>query len=206
MSRQEAIRPIEELLPHEASGPRAYGWWGIVWLIATEATLFAMLIASYFYLRFRSAPEWPPDGIEPPQLTLPVIMSVILLSSSVPVHLAERAAKKGNNRVLRAGLAIGFVLGAIFLAITWGVEWPETLHEFGPTTNAYGSMFFTITGFHGAHVLGGLAFNLWCQVRAAKGAFGPERHLTVQNYTLYWHFVDVVWIAVFLTLYLSPHL
>ena len=205
MSRQ-AVRPIEDVLPHHASGPRAFGWWGIIWLIATEATLFAMLIASYFYLRFRSTRVWPPDDIEPPALTLPLIMTVILLSSSIPVHIAERAAKKGDNRVLRIGLAVGFLLGAAFLALTWGVEWPETLHEFGPTTNAYGSMFFTITGFHGAHVLGGLAFNLWGQVRARNRAFGAERHLTIQNFTLYWHFVDVVWIAVFLTLYLSPHL
>ena len=200
------VQPIEDVLPHHASGPRAFGWWGIVWLIATEATLFAMLIASYFYLRFRGGPVWPPDDIEPPKLVLRLIMTVILLSSSIPVHMAERAAKRGDNRMLRIGLALGFVLGAAFLGITWGVEWPETLHEFGPTTNSYGSMFFTITGFHGAHVLGGLGFNLWSQIRASRGAFGPERHLTIQNFTLYWHFVDVVWIAVMLTLYISPHL
>ena len=200
------MQPIEDVLPHHASGPRAFGWWGIVWLIATEATLFAMLIASYFYLRFRGGPVWPPDDIEPPKLVLPLIMTVILLSSSIPVHMAERAAKRGDKRMLRIGLALGFLLGAAFLGITWGVEWPETLHEFGPTTNSYGSMFFTITGFHGAHVLGGLGFNLWSQIRASRGAFGPERHLTIQNFTLYWHFVDVVWIAVMLTLYISPHL
>lgn len=206
MSDQTLTRPIEETLPHHASGPRSFGWWGVVWLIATEATLFAMLIASYFYIRFRHGEEWPPDGIEEPKLMLPMIMTVILLSSSIPVHIAERAAKKGNNRTVRIGLAFGWLLGAVFLVLTWGVEWPEVLHEFGPTTNVYGSMFFTITGFHGAHVLGGLGFNLWTQVRAWKGAFSPERHLTIENMTLYWHFVDVVWIAVLLTLYISPHL
>jgi heme/copper-type cytochrome/quinol oxidase subunit 3 len=202
----QTVRPIEEVLPHHASGPRSFGWWGVVWLIATEATLFAMLIASYFYVRFRSGEIWPPDGIEEPKLALPIVMSVILLSSSIPVHMAERGAKKGNDKALRYGLGIGWLLGAVFLALTWGVEWPEVLHEFGPTTNVYGSMFFTITGFHGAHVLGGLAFSLWAQVRAWKGAFGPERHSTIENFTLYWHFVDVVWIAVMLTLYISPHL
>jgi heme/copper-type cytochrome/quinol oxidase subunit 3 len=206
MSDQALARPIEETLPHHAHGPRSFGWWGTVWLIATEATLFAMLIASYFYLRFRSMPEWPPGGIEPPHLELPIIMSVILLSSSIPVHIAEHAAKKGNIRKLRIGLAIGWLLGAVFLGLTWGIEWPEVLHEFGPTTNVYGTMFFTITGFHGAHVLGGLGFSMWAQVRAAQGAYGPERYSTIQNFTMYWHFVDVVWIAVFMTLYLSPHL
>src|ERR671915_630121 len=111
---------IEEALPHHASGPRAYGWWGMVWLIATEATLFAALIASYFFLRFRSGPEWPPDGIPAPELELPLIMSAILLSSSIPVHIAEAGIKKGNQSRLRWGLALGFLLGAVFFAITVG--------------------------------------------------------------------------------------
>jgi heme/copper-type cytochrome/quinol oxidase subunit 3 len=199
-------RISEEALPELAHGPRAFGWWGMIWLIATEATLFAALIASYFYLRFRSGPEWPPDGIEDPTLGLPLIMSAILLSTTIPVHLAETGIKKGDQGRLKWGLGIGFVLGVIFLAMTLAIEWPEKLHEFGPTTNAYGSLYFTITGFHAAHVLGGLAFSLWTQVRAWRGAFSPERHLTVQNFALYWHFVDVVWIFVFLTIYLSPHL
>jgi cytochrome c oxidase subunit III len=178
----------------------------MVWLIATEATLFAALLASYFYLRFRSGPEWPPGGIEDPALGLPIVMSVILLSSTIPVHIAESGIKKGKTGHLKGGLAAGFILGAAFLAITLGIEWPETLHEFGPTTNAYGSMYFTVTGFHAAHVAVGLAFSLWTQVRAWRGAFSAERHLTVQNFTLYWHFVDTVWVFVFLTIYLSPRL
>jgi heme/copper-type cytochrome/quinol oxidase subunit 3 len=178
----------------------------MVWLIATEATLFAALIASYFYLRFRSGPEWPPGGIEDPSLGLPLVMSAILLSSTIPVHLAEKGIEAGNQARLRWGLGIGFLLGAVFLGITFGVEWPEQLHGFGPTTNAYGSMYFTVTGFHAAHVLVGLAFSAWTQVRAWRGAFGSDRHLTVQNFVMYWHFVDVVWIFVFATIYLSPHL
>jgi heme/copper-type cytochrome/quinol oxidase subunit 3 len=202
----QAVEHLPSKLSHAAHGPRAFGWWGMVWLIATEATLFAMLIASYFYLRFRSQPEWPPSPIEAPELTLPLIMSVILLSSSIPVHLAEMAIKKGSVTGLRIGLALGFVLGATFLGLTWGIEWPETLHHFTPRTNSYGTMYFTITGFHGAHVVGGLVFSIWTQVRASKGAFGADRHLTVQNFTMYWHFVDVVWLAVLATIYLSPHL
>ncbi len=195
----------EEELPEHVSGTRAYGWWGMVWLIATEATLFATLIASYFYLRFRSGPIWPPDEIPKPELHLPLIMSVILLSSSIPVHFAETGIKKGNQKKLKVGLALGWLLGAIFLGITWAVEWPEKLHEFTPTTNAYGSLFFTLTGFHGSHVLVGLLIGLWTQVRAWKGAFDEERHLTVENFALYWHFVDVVWIFVLITIYVSPH-
>jgi heme/copper-type cytochrome/quinol oxidase subunit 3 len=176
----------------------------MVWLIATEATLFASLIASYFYLRFRSGPVWPPDAIAIPTLGLPLVMTAILLSSSIPIHLAESGIKRGHQGRLRWGLALGFLLGAVFLAITFGIEWPEKLREFTPQTNVYGSLFFTITGFHGAHVLVGLFMNAWTQVRARRGAFTAERHLTVQNFAMYWHFVDVVWIFVLFTLYLSP--
>lgn len=193
-------------LDHHAHGPRSFAWWGMVWLIATEATLFAALIASYFYLRFRSGPEWPPGGIEAPTLELPLIMSAILLASSIPVHFAESAIKKGRQRGLRLGLLAGFVLGAVFLAMTLVIEWPEKLHEFTPSTNVYGSLYFTITGFHLAHVFVGLVMSLWTQVRAWQGAFGAESHVTVQNFTMYWHFVDVVWVFVFVTIYLSPNL
>ncbi len=193
-----------ELLIERYEGPRAFGWWGMVWLIATEATLFALLIASYFYLRFRYGPPWPPQGIEDPKLTLPLVMTAVLWSSSPCVHLAERGIRAGSPRRLRGWLAAGFAFGATFLVLTLAVEWPETLKEFGPTTNVYGSLFFTITGLHAAHVAVGLLFSLWTQVRAWRGTFDADRHLTVQNFALYWQFVDAVWAFVLLTVYLSP--
>ncbi|HET7481790.1 MAG TPA: heme-copper oxidase subunit III [Actinomycetota bacterium] len=202
----ENLRFPEQELPEHVAGTRAFGWWGMVWLIATEATLFAALIASYFYLRFQYGTVWPPGDIAIPTLQLPIVMSVILLSSSIPVHFAESAIKKGKVGGLKLGLAIGFILGVAFLAITFGIEWPEKLGEFTPRTNVYGSLFYTILGFHAAHVIVGLAMNLWAQVRAWKGAFDRDRHLTIQNFTMYWHFVDVVWVFVFSTIYLSPHL
>ncbi|HEX2241036.1 MAG TPA: heme-copper oxidase subunit III [Actinomycetota bacterium] len=198
--------PPEEALPVHAGGPRSYGWWGMVWLIATEATLFAALIATYFFLRFRTSGDWPPGDIAAPELTLPLVMSAILLSSSIPVHIADAGIKRGDQRRLRWGLAAGFVLGATFLAITLGIEWPDELKEFTPRTNVYGSLYFTITGFHAAHVIVGLLLSAWTQVRAWHGAFDAERHVTVQNFAMYWHFVDVVWVAVFSTIYLSPNL
>ena len=194
-----------EILPEHGVGPRTFAWWGMVWLIATEATLFALLLASYFYLRFRS-PEWPPHPIEPPKLVLPAIMTAILWSSSIPVHIAEKAIEKGLQRRLRMALAVGFVLGLTFLVITLGLEWPETAKEFTPRTNSYGSMFFTITGFHLSHVVVGLSVSLFTQVRAWQGAFDEKRHVSVQNFVMYWHFVDIVWFFVLLSVYLSPHL
>jgi len=197
---------LDEMLPSHANGPTSFAWWGMVWLIATEATLFAMIIVSYWYLRFRSAPVWPPDGIAKPELALPLLMSVILWSSSIPVHLADRAIRHGRMRTLRLGLLVGWILGATFLALQVTVEYPRVLEEFTPRTNAYGSLFFTLTGLHGLHVLAGLAFSAWVQVRAWAGAFDARRHVSVQNFAMYWHFVDVVWLFVLSTIYLSPHL
>jgi heme/copper-type cytochrome/quinol oxidase subunit 3 len=176
----------------------------MVWLIATESTLFAILIATYFYIRFRH-PEWPLDHIEPPKLELPLIMTVILWSSCIPVHIAEKGIEHGNQGRLKGGLALGWILGAVFLFITIAVEWPETLHHFNPRTNAYGSMFFTITGFHMSHVVVGLSVSLWTQARAWGGAFDEKKHVSVQNFAMYWHFVDIVWLFVLLSVYVSPH-
>ncbi len=199
-------RSTEVVLPHHTSGTRAFGWWGMVGLIATEATLFGALISSYFYLRFTSGSVvWPPDGIDKPSLTLPLIMTAILWSSSIPVHLADSGIKKGKQGRLKVGLLLGFILGAAFLVIQVAVEYPETLHEFSPSTNVYGSLFYGLTGLHGAHVAVGLLFSLWTQLRAWRGHFDVHRHVTVQNFAMYWHFVDAVWAGVLFTIYLSPH-
>ena len=197
----------DEHLPVVGTGPTNFGWWGMVLFIAVEATVFTLLLASYFYLRFRSGPVWPPDGIENPKLKLVLIMTVVLWTSSLPVHLAHAAIKKGDTKKLRAFLAAGFVLGATFLVLQVAKEYPDiACHEFTPRTDAYGSMFFTITGLHGAHVLVGLLMSAWVQMRAWQGAFDRHRHVSVQNFVMYWHFVDIVWFFVLLTLYVSPQL
>jgi heme/copper-type cytochrome/quinol oxidase subunit 3 len=114
---------------------------------------------------------------------------------------ADSGIRRGAQRRLRAGLAVTFVLGVVFLSLQ-GVEYARA--TFTPATDAYGSLFFTITGFHGAHVAAGLIMNAVVQVRAWANHFTAERHLAVANVAMYWHFVDVVWLVVFLSLYLSP--
>jgi heme/copper-type cytochrome/quinol oxidase subunit 3 len=202
---EQAVAAKESGLPHHVSGTRAFGWWGMVGLIATESMLFGSLIVSYFYLRYTAAPTWPPDGIETPALALPLIMTAILWASSIPAHVADHAIRKGNLTRFRVGLALSFVLGAAFLGLQIVIEYPEKLAEFTPQTNAYGSIFYALTGLHGSHVVGGLLFSLWVQVRGWRSAFDEHRHQTVQNFTMYWHFVDVVWAFVLFTIYLSPH-
>jgi cytochrome c oxidase subunit III len=184
---------------------RAPGWWGMVFLIFTEATLFAIFITSYFFLRFQHGPVWPPDGIDKPKLFLVSVMTPILLLSSGPVEWAARGIKRGRSRRLKLGIAATMLMGATFLALQ-GVEYHDILtREFTPRTDAYGSLFFTITGFHGAHVAVGLLLLGWLLVNAVRGRFTQERHLAVEVITLYWHFVDLVWVFIFSSLYLSPH-
>jgi heme/copper-type cytochrome/quinol oxidase subunit 3 len=178
------------------------GTMGMVLFILTEATLFTTFLVSYFFLRFQATALWPPDGIESPTLVLPAIMTVVLLSSSIPMHIADAGIRRGSRLRLRVGLLVSFLLGAVFLGLQV-FEYAEKLKEFTPQTNAYGSLFFMITGAHGAHVAGGLLLNLWTQVQAGRGFYSRDRHLTVRNVALYWHFVDAVWIAIFSSLYLA---
>lgn len=188
------------VLPCNAYASHSSGRWAMRLLIVTEASFFAYLLFSYFYLG-SMASTWPPDG--PPSLRIAGPDTVILLSSSATLWWAERAIKRGALSQLRAGLFITFVLGAVFLGLQ-AVEWSQK--SFTPQTSAYGSLYFTVTGFHGAHVAAGLLMNLVVQFWAWRGFFSAERHELVSNAALYWHFVDAVWIAVFTSLYLIPRL
>jgi cytochrome c oxidase subunit III len=192
---------LQATLPTEVSGRISPGWWGMVMLILTEATLFATLLASYFYLRAGSG-SWPLDGIKPPDLLLPAIMTVILLSSSIPMIWADWSIRRGRQLPMKLGLALTFILGAIFL----GLQVYELTHEpFSPDVNSYSSAFYVITCLHGLHVIAGLLLLAFTMLRAVVGHFDEHRNLAVTNTGLYWHFVDGVWIFVFASLYVSPH-
>ena len=170
-------------------------------VVATEATFFAFLLFSYFYLASMARGAWPPDGA--PDLKLALPNTIILIVSSGTIWWAESGIKKGKQGQLRLGLAVTLVLGIIFLVL----QALEYSHKtFTPATDAYGSLFFTITGFHGAHVFAGLLMNVVIQIWAWLGQFTARRHLAVSNVVMYWHFVDVVWIVVFVSLYLTPRL
>jgi cytochrome c oxidase subunit 3 len=189
-------------LPTDTTGRHSTAWWGMLLLIINEAVLFASLLASYFYIRFNS-PSWPQDQLERPELLLPIIGTIVLVSSSFAMHFAQRAIRQDNSRQFRLGLAIGFVLGIVFLGIQL-FEYSRL--PFQPDDNVYASLFFAITGIHALHVMIGLFMNLFTQVRASTDGFTANRHQTVENVVLYWHFVDLVWIFVFISLYLSPYL
>lgn len=188
----------------EPSDRRGYStaWWGMIGLITTEAMVFAILIASYFFLRAASK-QWPPPGIEPPDLKYALPFSFVLWGSSIPVIWAEHGIKKGNVRILRAGLWLSFLMGAAFIGST--IKDFNDLH-FGWRDNAYGSIFYVTVCLHALHVIIGLLMNLVVQAKAVQGKFSADRHQTVEVFGLYWHFVDLVWLAVFPSLFLSAHI
>ena len=189
------------VLPVNPEDHRAAGWWGMLLVIATEGAFFAYFIFSYFYLASMAHGQWTTGGA--PSLTLVLPNTIVLLASSGTMWWGESGIRKGEQGRLRAGLLITFVLGCIFLTIQ-GIEYRDK--PFTPATDAYASLFFTITGFHGVHVAVGLIMNAVVQVRAWLGHFSAKRHLAVSNVAAYWHFVDGVWVVVFISLYLSPRL
>jgi heme/copper-type cytochrome/quinol oxidase subunit 3 len=183
--------------PARESNP---GWWAMVLIIVTEGMLFAYLLFSYFYLGSMTIGPFPTDG--PPKLDLALPNTIILLVSSGTMYWAERGIRAGNQARLRLGMLITLVLGTVFLAI----QLIEYSHKpFALQTNAYSGLFFTITGFHGAHVFVGLLLNIVVQIWAWRGWFTAERHLAVTNAALYWHFVDGVWLVVLFSLYITPY-
>jgi len=142
---------------------------------------------------------WPPSGL--PELRLALPNTGVLLLSSGAMWWAESGIRRGDETRLRLGLMLTLLLGAVFL----GIQLVEYRHQsFTPATSAYGSLFYTITGFHGAHVAVGLLMLAVVGLRAWLGHFSSRHHLAVTNVSWYWHFVDAVWLAVFTSLYLSP--
>ena len=172
-----------------------------MWLfLASEAMFFSGLIAAYLVLRLAGS-DWPvvADVLNVP---LVAVNTFILIVSSLTMVLAFSAIESGDQPRLRQYLIATAVLGSIFLSIQ-AVEWRALLLE-GTTasTSLFGSTFFTLTGFHGLHVLGGVLFILYVIARAFQGRYTKEEHGGVELMGLYWHFVDVVWIFLFTIVYL----
>jgi cytochrome c oxidase subunit III len=174
---------------------------GILLFIVSEVMLFGSFFAAYFFIRVvANVGPWPPDGLELPK-TVALVNTFILVSSSFTVHWALESIRRENRRGLILGLAATFMLGATFLFI----QINEYIHiGFAPYTNAFGSVFYGLTGLHGAHVTVGLVLLSFANIRAWRGHFSkePKKHLGVEVPGIYWHFVDIMWIIVFTTVYI----
>ncbi|HEX7020360.1 MAG TPA: heme-copper oxidase subunit III [Gemmatimonadaceae bacterium] len=192
----------ERLLPPSRKPYAEIAWWGMVLFIMSEGAMFAYFLASYFYLGVAN-PSWPPAGTEKPKLALPLIMTALLVTSSIVLYLGEKSYENDKRGAYRIGVIVTLALGIGFLLLQWR-EYHDKLQHVSPTEHAYESLFFTITSFHGAHVAIGLLILAWTLLRETTGWIDPDRPVAIHVSSLYWHFVDVVWLAIIVCIYLSP--
>ena len=188
-------------LPVGSTRRDTVAWWGVVCLIATEGALFAYLLFSYYYTALQLGDNFGQP--HHPKLELSLPNTIILLTSSVFVWWGDRAMKRGRPLQFFAGFGIGLLLGIAFLVIQV-FEWHS--QNFTLTSELYGSLLFTVTGFHMAHVVVGVLSLAAILIWALLGYFDANRCVPVLVAAAYWHFVDAVWIAVFFTFYLTPYL
>jgi len=172
------------------------GWWGMVLLIATEFTLFASLIASYFYLRFQNTP-WPPAGIDDPSVTLPLVFTGMLVATCIPMFAAVRSVRAGQRWLAWAFVALALVVQATYLGLQIWL-FVGDMNSFSPSATAYGSIYFALLGTHHAHVAVGLALDAWLLGALAFGLTN-YRMIALRVIALYWYFVAFVAILVVLT-------
>jgi cytochrome c oxidase subunit 3 len=170
---------------------------GMLLFIISEVMVFGAFFTAYFFIRVAQGDPWPAHGT-----TLPVavagVNTLILVSSSFTLHWAEAAIKKGNHLGLKAGMLTTFLLGCAFLFIQIN-EYANI--GFAPQDQAQATIFYSLTGLHGAHVFIGLLLLLIVTTRAFRGHYSPAEHRGVEVPGIYWHFVDIMWIVVYTTVY-----
>jgi cytochrome c oxidase subunit III len=176
---------------------------GMMLFIISEIMVFGAFFTAYFFIRVvhdgQPAPHWfPINGHELPKAVAGV-NTAILLSSSITLHWAQTAVKNGNRFALKAGMLTTFLLGVTFLFI----QINEYVHVgFAPQDFAQASVFYGLTGLHGAHVFIGLTLLAMVTIRSFRGHFSPEQHRGVEVPGIYWHFVDAMWLIVYFSVYI----
>jgi cytochrome c oxidase subunit 3 len=173
---------------------------GMLLFIASEVMFFGGLFATYFNARASVAPgAWhPPEGGHL-DLPLAAVLTAILVASSFTMQFGVWAIRRGDTGKLKMWTAITLGLGLLFLA---GQLYDYSQLGFGIADGVFGTVFYTLTGFHGAHVFGGAVGLTIVLARTLRGQFSARNHVAVEAVSMYWHFVDVVWIGVFSTIYL----
>ena len=192
---------MNETIRKIAPVPRRYntkvGMWAF---LGGEVIFFGSLIATYLLLRLRSPAEF---AVAKAHLSIPLIAvnTFILIFSSYMVVKALEAIQDGNQKGLRNNLLFVTILGALFIS-GQAYEW-STLFKAGESVaSAFGTPFFTITGIHGTHVFIGVIWSIFLQLGIRRGGYTQKRHQGIENFGLYWHFVDIVWIVLFTLFYL----
>ena len=171
---------------------------GMLLFIISEVMVFGAFFTAYFFIRVVQGQEWPAQGDELPKL-IAGVNTAILVMSSFTLHWSEVSIKANNRFGFQAGIFTTLMLGATFLF----VQINEYVNVgFAPQDSAQATIFYGLTGLHGAHVLIGLLLLLSVTIRAFRGHFSAQEHRGVEIPGIYWHFVDVMWIVVYLTIYI----
>lgn len=184
---------------HSLNRPNMVSVGTIVWL-SSELMFFAGLFAMYFVARAQSGGSWPPPPTEL-NLTLAVPVTLVLIASSFTCQMGVFAAERGDVFGLRRWYSLTLLMG-LFFVLGQAYEYVHLVQE-GTTisSSAYGSVFYMTTGFHGLHVIGGLVAFVLLLLRTTMSKFTPAQATAAIVVSYYWHFVDIVWIALFATIY-----
>ena len=170
---------------------------GMLLFIISEVMIFGAFFTAYFFIRVGQGDPWPAPGT-----TLPVevagVNTAVLWSSSLTMHWAQTSIKRGNRFGLKAGILTTFLLGATFLFVQIN-EYANI--GFAPQDSAQATVFYSLTGLHGAHVFIGLMLLLIVTIRSFRGHYSPQEYRGVEVPGIYWHFVDIMWIIVYSTVY-----
>ena len=202
-----AVTPIHEDV-HGEPAKVDLAKFGMITFLASEAMLFAGLISAYLILWISRGSAYEPEWLKEENFTWPLLLTgintVFLLTSSATLYMGEQAVVK--NKPITGWLALTTLLGAIFVGVQC-YEWTHLFHEnvWFHTGGTYTSNFFTLTGFHGLHVSIGVVFLGITTLMAAAGSFTPHRHSFMTCVSLYWHFVDIVWVLLFTVMYILPY-
>lgn len=174
---------------------------GMIIFLASWAMMFSALFFSYGYVRARSV-TWPPPGFPSLPVALPAVNTLILLASSFTFSRGLHEIKQGRRRALSAWVGATIVLGAVFLALQVVVWRSVSLSGLQFNSGLLGGVFYGLTTFHALHVAVGLLILLWVFARSLQGAYSEHKYITIRLCTMFWHFVDVVWILMFVSIYL----
>ncbi len=188
-------------LPVGPIGRHGLGYYGVGALIATEAALFIYLLFSYYYIGASAPPGWLLE--RQPTLKLALPDTILLIASSFVAWFGERGILDRRRGQALLGIGIAAVMGIVF-AVVQGFEWMSKPFKLGDSS--YASIYFVTTGFHLAHVVVGILILIEIFLWTALDYFSPRRSLTISAGVIYWHFVDIVWLFVFTTFYVTPYL
>jgi heme/copper-type cytochrome/quinol oxidase subunit 3 len=178
------------------------GMYGMYTVIATELALFISLFASYYFLG-TNKDRWATH--EPPKLHYALIMLVLLLSSSVVLHWGEKQVNAGRQAAARMAIFVTVFMGLVFMGLQT-LEYRDHWKSLTPYSDSYGSIFYTITSFHAAHVIVGLLLLTYAGLLPRYGPTLTPPYRPYRVVSLYWHFVDFVWIFIVLLLYVVPNI